>query len=452
MFSTRRLVILVALLALAAAPALAGGAINNNNFSSDYMRTLNRNAATDAADIVFYNPGAVTKLREGWTIKVDAQYITKDYSNTIVPLIGIGGGGELDQDEVSVVPGVFVNWRNDRWAAFFGFTNVAGGGKVDYDRGNWTSYQAALGALGALGTAPPGGPGLAYNNLTSQRLKAESTGLEYRVGGAYAFNDAFSLSAGLRYLDFTRKADGVAVLSDLGGANPQATVSIGFEEDATAVGGFVGLHFMPTDRLNIGLRYDSKIGLELDQKVTSSSIALGGTVVPTLTPITNGILAANSVVNGGKINEDLPAVLGLGVGYMFTDRFRAEFDYMLYFNKNATLDRPRFDGFDNSNEYGLALEYRFNPKWKLSGGYLMTKTGVDNGDDMLAERPELDAQSYSVGFLWSPNETFDLTVGLAKNTYDDTTFTDSNPPAGTGATVTLSKDGYAMSAGASFHF
>ena len=450
MFCVRRLMILGALLALVAAPALAGGAINNNNFSSDYMRTLNRNAATDAADIVFYNPGAVTKLREGWTIKIDAQYITKDYSNTIVPftpLSPLGGGGELDQDETSIVPGIFVNWRNEKWAAFFGFTNVAGGGKVDYSRGDWTSYQAAIGAWGALQSVP-----LIYNNLTSQSLKAEATGLEYRVGGAYAFNDMFSVSAGVRYLDFSRSADGVAVLSDLGGGTPPATVSIGFEEDATAIGGFVGLHIMPTEKLNIGLRYDSKIGLELDQKVTSSGIAVGGVVVPTLKPITDGILAANSVVNGGKINEDLPAVLGLGIGYSFTDRFRAELDYMLYFNTSATLDRPRFNGFDNSNEYGLALEYRFTDKWKLSGGYLATKTGVDNGDDMLAERPELDAQSYSVGFLWSPAELLDITVGLAKNTYDDNTFTDANPPGGTGATVTLAKDGYAVSAGASFHF
>jgi len=146
MSPTRRTLFLGMLLALTAAPALAGGAINNNNYSSDYMRTLNRNAATDAADIIYYNPAGVTKLREGWTVKLDAQYITKDYSNTIAPVIPIGGGGELDQDEPSIVPGVFVNWRSEKWAAFFGFSNVAGGGKVDYDQGNWTSYRASIGA------------------------------------------------------------------------------------------------------------------------------------------------------------------------------------------------------------------------------------------------------------------------------------------------------------------
>ena len=40
----------------------AGGIDTKSNLSADYVRTLNRNAATDAADAVVYNPAGVMKL------------------------------------------------------------------------------------------------------------------------------------------------------------------------------------------------------------------------------------------------------------------------------------------------------------------------------------------------------------------------------------------------------
>ncbi|MBW2565895.1 MAG: hypothetical protein JRE24_03215, partial [Deltaproteobacteria bacterium] len=39
-----------------ATPLMAGGADNKTGWSAEYIRTLNRNAATDSADIVMYNP------------------------------------------------------------------------------------------------------------------------------------------------------------------------------------------------------------------------------------------------------------------------------------------------------------------------------------------------------------------------------------------------------------
>jgi hypothetical protein len=71
---------------------------------------------------------------------------------------------------------------------------------------------------------------------------------------------------------------------------------------------------------------------------------------------------------------------------------------------------------------------------------------------MLPERPELDTDSVALGFLWSPSGKYDVSVGVVRNLYPDASFIDEAPPAGTGALVTLSKDGYALSAGLSAHF
>ena len=71
------------LIAASASPLFAGGIDNKTNWSAEYIRTLNRNAATDSADIVMYNPAGVMKMADGFYGNVSAQYIAKDYNNQI---------------------------------------------------------------------------------------------------------------------------------------------------------------------------------------------------------------------------------------------------------------------------------------------------------------------------------------------------------------------------------
>ena len=87
------------------------------------MRTLNRHAATDYADIAVYNPAGIAKMAEdGVYVKLDAMYFDKDYSNRIP------GFGKLDQDEPSIIPGFFSVYKRKKWGGFFALTIPAGGG------------------------------------------------------------------------------------------------------------------------------------------------------------------------------------------------------------------------------------------------------------------------------------------------------------------------------------
>ncbi len=428
-------------------PVWAGGAINNQNFSSDYIRTLNRNAATDAADVVFYNPGAVTKLREGLTFKGDLHYITKDYENNITasaPLAPLGGDGDLEQDKASIVPGLFIAYNKNDWAYFFGIANVAGGGTVEYEQGNWTSYQAAVGALTALATLPPafGGP-LTFEQITSHELDAKSLAPEYRFGVGYAINDQFSVSAGLRYVDFMREADGRVVLTDLNGdlGGISTTGRIGFEEKGDGIGGFFGFTYTPDDNLTVGLRYETEVSIEVEQEVTASSIDLN----PALSVVTDGILAAVDVVDGAKLDSNLPALLGTGLGYQLTEKFRMDVNYMLYFDSDADLGLQRYSKIGDSSEIGFSAEYSISDTFKISGGYLRTRK--DFGTEfLLAERPELNANSVSIGFLWTAMPEMDVSFGIAKINYDSEDYTD---PA-TGANVEFGKDSIAFGLGLSY--
>src|SRR5210317_2673104 len=81
-----------------------GGAIDNKtNWSAEYIRTLNRNAATDYADIAAFNPAGTVKLQDGFILNGSAQYLSKEYTNNISdPFPSVTNSYE--SDEPSVVP------------------------------------------------------------------------------------------------------------------------------------------------------------------------------------------------------------------------------------------------------------------------------------------------------------------------------------------------------------
>jgi long-chain fatty acid transport protein len=193
---SRRVAILCGLgiLMLAASPLYAGGIINKNNQSADYIRTLNRQAATDYADIAVYNPAGIMQMDSGAYAKLDVLYFAKDYSNTIPNAAFAPFNqpfGELGQDTPSTIPAFFAVYKQERWAGFFAFTIPAGGGELDYDDGSARTVQLAGGIaqnfnLGATGGATNALP---YNLITSQQEKVkDSVAYGFSLGGAYAIN------------------------------------------------------------------------------------------------------------------------------------------------------------------------------------------------------------------------------------------------------------------------
>ena len=84
-----------------AATVFAGAVDNKTNWSAEYIRTLNRNAATDYADIAAYNPAGTVKLDEGFIINGSGQFLAKDYEEYHC------NGTSYESDEPSIIPGVF---------------------------------------------------------------------------------------------------------------------------------------------------------------------------------------------------------------------------------------------------------------------------------------------------------------------------------------------------------
>lgn len=384
------------LMAASASPLFAGGIENKHNWSAEWVRSLNRNAAIDSADAVSYNPAGVMKMDNGFYLNATGQYALKDYSNTFL-------GTEYNTDEPDFVPSLFALYKKDKWAAYGAVTIVVAGGKVDYEQGDTTTFGLAQRIMLITG----------LDTLLNHRIEGKSYFIGYTLGGAYKINDMVSVSLGARFVDASREFKGHATLNLAGTPGSDTTYNVDYEETGDGWGGIIGINVSPTEELNIGLRYETKTSIDLETDVTTNT--LPGPLNPLVT-------------DGFKRNRDLPALLGLGVSYKFTPKIRVEADLTYYFNDDADWeDFPISSGDetqkDDGYDIGIAFEYTFNPKWKASVGYMYTDVGIDP-DNMSIETPELDADTIAAGVAFKPTPNWDLNFGILESFYkDDTTST-----------------------------
>ena len=396
------------LIAASASPLFAGGIENKHNWSAEWVRSLNRNGATDSADAVAYNPAGTMKMDGGFYLNITGQLALKDYSNTYQ-------GTKYETDEPDFVPSLFALYKQDKWAFYGAVTIVVAGGTVDYENGSTTTKMLADGiiALSPPLPSPPFPPGTTtFNNILNQQLEGEAYSVGYTIGASYAFNDMFSVSLGARFVDASREFKGSATLNNsLTPAVPTTTYAVDYEETGDGWGGIIGLNIAPTEELNIGLRYETKTSIDLETKEKTDTV-----------PVPGGL-----VTDGAKRNRDLPALLGVGISYKFSPKIRVETDLTYYFNEDADWTDNPITGADetqkdNGYDIGIAFEYTFNPKWKASVGYMYTDVGIEP-DNMSIETPELDASTIAGGFAFKPTPNWDLNLGILKTFYDDATTT-----------------------------
>jgi long-chain fatty acid transport protein len=387
------------LIVASVSPVFAGGIDNKTNWSAEWVRTLNRNAATDSADAVSYNPAGVMKMDNGMYLNASGQYALKDYKNTYL-------GTEYTTNEPDFVPSIFALYKQNKWAAYGAVTIVEAGGKVDYEHGDVTTLGLASRIITTFNTLTFGTPQFpAFTGILDQRLEGKSYFIGYTIGGAYKINDMISVSLGARYVDASRDFNGYATLG--GGTFGTQTYAVDYEETGNGWGGIIGIDVTPMENLNIGIRYETKTSIDLTTDVTTDTVPGG------------------LVTNGAKRNRDLPAILGVGVSYKFTPKLRVEADLTYYFNQNAGWDdnpvtladeTQKDDGYD----IGIACEYTFNPQWKASVGYMYTFVGI-NPDNMSVETPELDANTIAGGVEFKPLPNWGINLGILKTFYNDAT-------------------------------
>jgi long-chain fatty acid transport protein len=375
----------------------AGGIDNKQNWSADYIGSASRNAAISGADIAAYNPAGIMQMENGMYVELDTQILSLDYDHNI-------GGQSYGISEIPIVPSLFAIYKQDKWAAYGTFTINGGGGKVEYENGNIVTKTignaAAIGAFGAYGL-PAGG------TLSDEFAGVESIYYTLTAGGSYAFNDMFSVSAGARYVTTIKDVDIHGVYNIGGGAVP---ILGKYEQDASGVGGVLGMNIRPNENVNIALRYETKVTLDWSTDIDSASMGTIGQV----------ILGANGKVDGQDEARDLPAVLAIGLVWNITPELFISPSYTLYFESDADWGAVQ-NSKTNSNSYDLAISagYSFNDKLSATIGYMYTDIGLSPDDYSLTEQmsPPLDCHTFALGAKYKLNEKITLTTGLMGNFY-----------------------------------
>jgi long-chain fatty acid transport protein len=421
---------MIGLLFASVSPLMAGGIINKQNLSADYFRSLTRNASTDAADIVVYNPAGVMKLENGLYTKLDILQVSKDYGNTVENVYPFAGeDGQYNSDVPSTVPGFFTVYKKDRWAGFFSVTVPGGGGKVEFKDGNARTVQLAAQIIA--------GSGGAYIGIDDMFLEADSVQMGYSLGGAYEISKMFSVAGGVRYVDATMNFAGYADLT-LNPLYPTGTpdkFEVDLERDASGYGYFLGLNIAPTNKINIGLMYMSNTALEFSTDAKRDDINV-----------------TEALGWDEDVREDLPGVLGMGVAVRLIDPLLVEINYTRYLESMAALDDGRFEGSDpgDSFDLGLSFTYTINPQWRTSLGYMYTDIKGMEKESFMTEAPELDASTLACGAVFSATDRFDISLGYTDVSYSSETTDTSSSRAP--ADTKMEKDAWAISLGLQYRW
>jgi long-chain fatty acid transport protein len=422
--------LIIGVLVLCCASMASAAIVTNFNQSALYLRLLSRNASTDI-DAVYYNPAGLTQLKDGFHIALHNQTITQE-KTTINNFIVLNNSKYVGDVNVPFYPNFYAVYKKGALAFSFGFGPNAGGGSADYSKG-LPSFEYQIAELPAM---------LSSGGLTTAKysadiyFKGESIYYGFQANVSYAFNDMFSAAAGLRYIYAVNTYEGhiktiqinpvnpllgwtgqmisaPTVFTTLAGLYPPGhpnnlyylslAVATGDKAvDAEQTGsGFtpiLSLNVHPVEGLNISAKYEFNTKLELTNKTTKDDTGM--------------------FPDGVKTNNDIPAILSLGVEYALMPQLRAHFSYNLTFDKNANWDgREKFVD-SNSYDYAIGIEYDLTKAISVSAGYLRTKYGL-SADYQEDSSFELSSHAFAFGGRIRLGDKLDIDLGGMLVNYQD---------------------------------
>ena len=195
----------------------------------------------------------------------------------------------------------------------------------------------------------------------------------------------------------------------------------------------LGLNLNLGEQLNVGVKYEFQTALPLTNDTPVDDLG----VFP----------------DGKKDNYDIPAILGVGVGYKPIDWLETQFSYNLFFDKNVGWGNNVRSGATreidkNYYELALGLQFNLNDEVSLSVGAFTSQPGIADSyqSDFSYSNP-----SYTLGggIQWKFAERFILDAGVMNTTYKDKTVTFTDPAIGN-YTETLGKTTLGLAVGLTY--
>lgn len=424
----KKLFVAFATVCLIAEMAIAGGIMTNTNQSASYIRMPARDASL-SIDAVYFNPAGLTHLKDGFHLSLNNQIISQKreinstLSNSPIPFRFNNNDFE-GKVSAPIFPSVYAAYKMNKLAFSFGFNPVGGGGGAEYETG-LPSFEAPFSAL-PLVVSQLGVPTTQYD--MDVYFKGSSIFFGFQGGISYAISDAIGVFAGARYVMASNSYEGYLkniqinpqhpVINPSGGMMSASTFftaagqpvfaaltadgEVEAVQKGSAITPVLGLNIKPSEKFNIGIKYEFLTKLELENE----------TAKDLLVPV---------FPDGEKVRNDMPAMLSVGASYALSDKFNVAGGIHYYFDKSADYGKslPNEEIIDkNFVEYALALEYKLTDKLLVSGGYLRTQTGVnDKYHSDLSH--SLTTNTFGIGGSYSITPMIDLNLGFMMSMYEE---------------------------------
>lgn len=403
----------------------------------------------------YYNPAGTVFLEDGLYVQLNSQTLFKTYEMDTKENFG-GLSHESDHPSAFVPSIQIVKKEGDR-SYFLHAGAAAGGGAVKYENGI-SAFEVIGEEIEKKGLG-------AVDYINGSTVNGSSYYINTTFGMAQKINSKFSIAGGLRFMYAMRELNGTAnyTLDTSKGAfnnanlgKGQIDVDIDSERTGWGVGGVIGFHYQPIEKLNIGFKYETEVELNLDAdgdvKVTSNNKLFENVQLPVINNTITGTIDSSlrkEPVIAEWLEDDrrnLPAMMALGVSYELTDRITLLTSGNYYFIKDANRNGC-YDNYDNGYEISVGVDYKLNDKWTLMAGYQYTDTGA-NENTYKDTDYALDADMYGVGVKYTPDETKEFIVSYAYVDYKNGTAVNEKGQE----TTTFKKEVNAIGLSAAFKF
>ena len=408
----RKSLIAFAVFMMTTGSAWAGGILTNTNQSVDFLRNPARDAAI-GLDGVYSNPAGVVFMPEGFHLGINWQYAHQTRTITSTnPVFQMGRKNNANSPtkifegvaNAPIIPSIQIAYNMEHWSLQANLSVPGGGGACEFEDG-LGSFESVVGNIAAM-LAPLGAQGYDMDGY----MKGRQYYYGVQIGAACKVTPNLSLYGGLRmiYGDATYKAkiSNIEVKTAQGyvdfGSYLQAVTAAGYGEQVAPLQKYAegvnllcnqdGIGFAPivgvdykTGRFNFAAKYEFRTQIRMKNESTVNEAS--------------EIEAVNKFRDGEKVNEDMPALLTIGVQYSPIDAVRINAGWHHFFDRDASWYNHSQDLLShNTNEFLLGAEWDTTEKLTFSAGGQLTRYGMT--DEYISDMSFV-VNSYSIGFGFS---------------------------------------------------
>ena len=438
----------------------AGGILTNTNQSVDFLRNPARDAAI-GLDGVYSNPAGVVFMPEGFHLGINWQYAHQTRTITSTnPVFQLGKKNDATTPRkifegvanAPIIPSIQVAYNMEHWSLQANLSVPGGGGACEFENGlgsfesvvgNIATMLAPLGAegydmdgymkgrqyyygvqIGAACKVTPnlsvyGGLRMLYGDAT---YKAKISNIQVKTANGYIDFGSYLQNANAAVIDGISQVDAGLELVNAG-INQYEAAGMSVPAELTAQQGQLmaqqaqlegardnlnnlqkyaggvnllcnqtGIGFAPVvgvdykiKNFNFAAKYEFRTQIRMKNESTVNEAS--------------AIAAVNKFRDGEKVNEDMPALLTIGVQYSPIDVVRINAGWHHFFDKDASWYNNSQELLKhNTNEFLLGAEWDTTKKLTFSAGGQLTRYGMS--DEYISDMSFV-VNSYSIGFGFS---------------------------------------------------